>query len=405
MYTNCSFTACIFAILIKFVQSQAVPFFLQISSFNCRVSNILHVFWLNMHMNIDCGLRPETPKETSYSQKVWLTAAIVVLIIAVLLIARVVFNVLLMALAGCLIATYFHGLGDLLERKTGLKRRICMFISIVGSISLLVTLLWFMGAKIQVQVAELSNSLPGTINTVKDKLGETPIGQKVLGYFSDNNSKQLFDTARQFFSTSFGALGNLYIILFLGIFFTAEPSLYKNGILLLVPPDRKEVAKRIMDRISFSLKGWIKGTLLAVALITIMLAIGLSVIGIPVALILALIAGMLKIIPNFGSMVAMIPGVLLALTVSTNTAIGVALLYIISQTIVSNIITPVIQKKMISIPPALTLISQLIMAALSGALGIILAVPLLSMVIIFTDELYVKKINKAQLIPASELDK
>lgn len=356
-------------------------------------------------MNIDCGLRPETPKETSYSQKVWLTAAIVVLIIAVLLIARVVFNVLLMALAGCLIATYFHGLGDLLERKTGLKRRICMFISIVGSISLLVTLLWFMGAKIQVQVAELSNSLPGTINTVKDKLGETPIGQKVLGYFSDNNSKQLFDTARQFFSTSFGALGNLYIILFLGIFFTAEPSLYKNGILLLVPPDRKEVAKRIMDRISFSLKGWIKGTLLAVALITIMLAIGLSVIGIPVALILALIAGMLKIIPNFGSMVAMIPGVLLALTVSTNTAIGVALLYIISQTIVSNIITPVIQKKMISIPPALTLISQLIMAALSGALGIILAVPLLSMVIIFTDELYVKKINKAQLIPASELDK
>lgn len=353
-------------------------------------------FWFFVQMNPDSNLRPELPRETSYSQKVWLTAAIVVLIIAVLLIARVVFNVLLMALAGALMATYFHGLGDLLERKTGWKRRVCMLISIAGSIFLLITLLWFMGAKIQVQVAELSNSLPGTIHTVRTKLGETPVGQKILSYLSDQNSSQLFNTAKQFFSTSFGAMGNLYIILFLGIFFTAEPSLYKNGILLMVPQGRKKMAVNIMNRISISLKGWIKGTLLAIALITIILSVGLSLIGIPVALVLALIAGMLKIIPNFGSMVAMVPGVLLALTVSTSTAIGVALLYIIAQTIVSNIITPVIQKRMISIPPALTLISQLIMAALSGALGIILAVPLLAIVIIFTDELYVKKINSVE---------
>ena len=125
-----------------------------------------------------------------------------------------------------------------------------------------------------------------------------------------------------------------------------------------------------------------KGMLLSMVLITILIAVGLSIVGIPVALILALIAGMLKLIPNIGSLVAMIPGVLLALTIGTNTAVVVAIIYIVSQTIVSNIVTPLIQKKMINLPPALTLISQLIMGTLSGALGIILAVPLLAIAII-----------------------
>jgi len=137
--------------------------------------------------------------------------------------------------------------------------------------------------------------------------------------------------------------------------------------------------------------------MLSIVLITILLTIGLSIIGIPVALVLALIAGMLKIIPNFGSLAAMIPGVLLALTMGTNTAIIVTLLYIISQTIVSNIVTPLIQKKMINLPPALTIISQIIMGTLSGALGIIMAVPLLAIVFVLVDELYVKKINNTSL--------
>ena len=115
--------------------------------------------------------------------------------------------------------------------------------------------------------------------------------------------------------------------------------------------------------------------------------------GIPVALILGLITGILELIPNIGSLIAMIPGVLLALTIGFNTAIIVALIYIVSQTIVANIVTPLIQRKIINLPPALTLISQLIMATLSGALGIILAVPLLAILVILIDELYVKQIN------------
>jgi predicted PurR-regulated permease PerM len=332
-------------------------------------------------------------KELTYIQKVWHTVAIVALLVGVILVARVAFTVLLMALAGSLIAVYFHGLGDIIQRRTRLSRKYAMIISIVVSFLILGALLWFMGTKIQVQIAQLSNTLPHTVSTAKAKLAETPLGQKVLENFSGSNSNKLMSTVQTFFSTSFGVLGDVYIILFLGIFFTASPSLYKNGILLLVPKNRKELGRHIMNRVSLSLKGWLKGMMVSIVLITILISVALSIAGIPVAMVLGLITGILELIPNLGSLLAMIPGVLLALTISTNTAIVVALLYIVSQTIVANIVTPLIQKKIINLPPALTLISQLVMGTLSGALGIILAVPLLAIVIILVDELYVKKIN------------
>jgi len=334
-------------------------------------------------------------KELTYIEKVWQTVAIAALLVVFILIARVAFNVLLMGLAGSLIAVYFHGLGDMIERRTKFRRSLAMVISIGGTFIVLGLLVWFIGSKIQTQVTELSNTLPHTVSTAKAKLSSTPVGQKILEYVSGDNSQKLAATAQSFFSTSFGVIGDLYIILFLGIFFTASPSLYKNGMLALVPANKKALAGSIMDRISLSLKGWLKGMMLSMVLITILITVGLNIIGVPVAMVLGLITGILEIIPNFGPLIAMIPGVLLALTMGTDTAIIVALLYIVSQTIVANIVTPLIQKKIINLPPALTLMSQLIMGTLSGALGIILAVPLLAILTILVDELYTKKINQA----------
>ena len=349
---------------------------------------------------------PQHPHNTNqdYPAKVWQTVAIVSLCVIVVLVVRVAFNVLLMALAGVLIAIYFHGLGDNIQRWFKLKKRLpAMIISIVGSFIILGVLLWFMGTKIQAQVTELTNTLPATVANAKAKLSQTPIGNKLLQYLSGDNSKQMLNTAQSLFTTGFGVLGDLYIILFLGIFFTANPSLYKDGILLLVPQNKKEQGKHIIDRISLSLKGWLKGMLLSMLLITVLIAIGLSIVGVPVALALALITGILELVPNLGSFIAMIPGTLLAFTMGTQTGIIVAIIYIVAQTIVANIVTPIIQRKIINMPPALTLISQLVMAAVSGALGIILAVPLLAIAMILTDELYVKKISKREPKPDTKV--
>jgi predicted PurR-regulated permease PerM len=330
-------------------------------------------------------------KEPSYAVKVWQTTAIVCLAIIAILILRVAFNILLMALAGVLIAVYFHGLADMITSKIKMSRKFALAISIGVTILLFGFLCWFVGSRVQQQVAELSNSLPQTIKVVRTKIANTPVGEKVIEYTSGNNSQKLLDTATTFFSTSFGIIGDLYIILFLGIFFTADPSLYKNGIIFLFPAEKKSTGRTILKKIETALKGWLKSILISIVLITILVAVGLSMAGLPGTTVLGLITGVLEIIPNFGPVIAMIPGILLALTISTKTAVIVALIYIACQTIVGNIAVPLLQKKIINIPPALTLLSQLIMGTLSGLMGIILAVPLLAIIIIVVNELYVKK--------------
>lgn len=330
-------------------------------------------------------------KEPSYAAKVWQTTGIVSLAIIVILILRVAFNILLMGLAGVLIAVYFHGLADLITVKIKIKRKPALFISIIGSIILLAVTSWFVGSKVQRQVAELSNTLPQTIKVARVKIANTPVGSKIIEYTSGNNSQKLLDTATTFFSTSFGIIGDLYIILFLGIFFTADPSLYKNGIIFFFPLQKKPTGRNILKKIDIALKGWLKSIIVSIVLITILVAVGLSMTGVPGTAVLGLITGMLEIIPNFGPVIAMIPGVLLAFTISTKTAVVVALIYIVCQTIVGNIAVPLLQKKMINIPPALTLLIQLIMGTLSGLMGIVLAVPLLSILIILVNELYLNK--------------
>lgn len=331
----------------------------------------------------------------TYTQKVWLTIGIVALFVSAILIARVAFNVLLMILSGTLIATYFHGLADFIQRRTKLKRRVAMISGVLITFILTGLLFWFMGTRIQKQITQLGETLPATVAHLKSKMSQTDIGRQILEATDGKQSGNMLDTARSFFTTSFGVLGDLYIILFLGIFFTTNPSIYKDGLLLLVPPAKKDMGRQIMDRVSLSLKGWLKGMMISMVLVAVMIGTGLTIVGIPGALVLALLTGLLEIVPTLGSVLAMIPGTLLGLTVSTNTGIVVAIIYIISQTITANIVNPLIQKKMINLPPALTLISQLVMGSVSGALGIIMAVPLLAITIILVDELYVKKIQGA----------
>jgi predicted PurR-regulated permease PerM len=336
-------------------------------------------------------------RELSYTLKVWQTAAIVCLSLIIILFVRVAFNILLMTFMGVLIAVYFHGLADLIAQKTRISRKFSLFISIAGTIILLSAMIWIIGSTVQQQAAQLSNTLPQIIGTAKTKLAGSAAGQQLLGYTSGDNSKKLLDTAGTFFSSSFGVIGDLYIILFLGIFFTASPSLYKDSLLAILPPQQEIDGGIIWSRISDALKAWIKTKLISTVLVTIVVALGLMIIGLPGTLVLGLIAGLLDIIPNFGPVIAMIPGVLLGLMISPQMAVIAALIYVACETIVGSIFMPLIQKRMTNIPPAITMISQLVMGVICGLMGIILAVPILLVLTIVVDELYIKKKKAARV--------
>lgn len=179
----------------------------------------------------------------------------------------------------------------------------------------------------------------------------------------------------------------------MGIFFTFSPKTYINGFISLIPPAAKTRAKSTIERLGYTLTKWLKGQIFAMFIIFTLTGIGLTIFGVPMAIALALIAGLLNFIPNFGPLIAMVPAILIALTQSVNKAIIVAALYILVQILESNIITPSIQKKLINIPPALSILAQLFMGILTGGWGLVLATPLVAIVMVVVQEIYVKKIN------------
>jgi predicted PurR-regulated permease PerM len=348
-------------------------------------------------MTKDQNFSPDNKSTPSFSHKVWIVTGILTLSVIVVFVLKAAFSVLLIVLASILIAVFFHGLGDMIERITKLKHRYSVLIGVFITLSFVSGLFWFMGSTIQAQIAELSSDFPEMIDKARASLSHSFVGNKILENVSGFDDSKIMSTAQGFFNTSFGVIGDIYIIIFLGIFFTVDPSIYKNGIIKLTPVSGKEDARIVMERIGVVLKGWLKGMMLAMFLISILTLIALTIFKIPLALTLAILAGLLNFIPNFGPLMAMIPAVLIGFTISVNMAIIIAVTYLVIQTIESNVVTPMIQKKMINLPPALTIMSQVLMGTVSGFLGILLATPLLAIIIVLVDELYIKKQNNIEV--------
>ena len=131
-----------------------------------------------------------------------------------------------------------------------------------------------------------------------------------------------------------------------------------------------------------------KGAIISGFVIFIFISIALLIFGVDMWLILAITAGLLNVIPNFGPIMAMIPAVMVALLTSPTQALLVAGSFIFVQAIEGNLITPNIQKKLLSIPPALLISFQVLMGTLAGGWGVVLAVPMLVIVITVVKELY-----------------
>jgi len=331
-------------------------------------------------------------KEYSFSQKVWIAGGILSLIVVLLLLLKATFSVFMLILAGVLIAIFFRGLSGWIETKTKWNASVCLVISVAGTLILIVLLFWLLGAKIQSQITELSDTLPTTIENAKAQLDKSPLGQKIVERVSSPKTQKKAEAVVQtFFKSTFGILGDLYVVLFLGIFFTASPKQYKKGMVALAPQKSQPKADEVLSKIAVNLKKWLKGKIFAMFVVFILTAIGLVIIGVPMWLTLALIAGILNFIPNFGPLIAMIPAVLIGLMQSPSTAAFVAGLYILVQITESNFITPKVQQKLINIPPALIIIAQLLISPLTGGWGLVLATPLMVIVIVLVQQLYLKK--------------
>ncbi|MFN2329988.1 MAG: AI-2E family transporter [Chromatocurvus sp.] len=327
----------------------------------------------------------------------WVAAlALLALMIALLMGLWRTHDIVLLVFLGIVFGIFLDTLTRGIRRLTHLSRpwalAAVLLLFIVG---VAVSIAWFV-PRIAPDIIHLSERLPQAIESLEDMLRDTEWGRFITGQLSamQDGFGLTPETAQRFlgvFSTLVGGVAGAVIIFVLGIYFAAEPRVYARGILALIPQAGRLRGEQVLDELGHALRWWLGGRLLSMLAVFVLTWLGLEFLQVPLAFLLAAIAGLLSSIPNIGPIVSVVPALLIAVGEGDpRAALHVILLYIVVQILESYTITPFIQRKAVSLPPALLLIFQLLMGVLAGFIGLFAATPLLVVCMVLVKMLYVQ---------------
>jgi predicted PurR-regulated permease PerM len=237
------------------------------------------------------------------------------------------------------------------------------------------------------QVRDLGKSLPGTLQRVSQILhlpAATSAGYKPQDIAA--NIQKYSAHALTALSTSVEALGGLVVFFFVGVYGAADPEAYANVVLWFVPSTKKRLVRRILYTSSGNLRRWLLGRLVAMAFVGVVSGVAFMVLHVPLALPLALLAGLLTFVEYIGAFASAAPPILLTLSQSPTRALSVAIVFCVLHVIEGYVLTPFLAKTAVRFPPATTLASQAILSALLGPLGLTFATPMMVVVVTAAQE-------------------
>lgn len=316
-------------------------------------------------------------------------------------------DLLLLILGSVLVAVILSLIASPFHHRLSLPRGVALAIAVLLVVGLFASVGWMFGAEIRNQTETLREMLPKAVGAVQarlDSLGiPISIEQMAQGGEESIGGSGIVSSIGGFAMSVGSAIVDFVLVLVAGIFLAAQPDLYRRGVYKLVPEGRRPLLREALHDAGHGLGLWLKGRLLAMALVGVLTGLGLWLIGIPSFLTLGLLAALLDFVPFIGPIIAAIPAVLLALTLGTDTALWTALLYLGVQQVEGNILDPIVQQRMVTLPPAFLLFSMVAAGLLFGVAGIILGAPLAVVIYVLVKRLYVREaLHTPTKIPGEE---
>ena len=311
-------------------------------------------------------------------------------------------NVLLMGFGAILIAIALRAGAAVLHRRAGIGLKPGVLLCALAATLVIAGIVAGAGPSISDQFGQLIGSLPAALDQVNAWLSDSSLGQFLErrlesaeaggGTTPGGSLPSLFGYVTGTLTTVLGGVANLVLLVTVAIFLALDAPMYRGGALRLVPLSYRARAGQIADELARALARWMGGQALDMVLVALVTGLGLWLLGVPLALVLGLIAGLTNIIPVVGPFLSGIPAVLFALTQGFDLAVYVALLFVVVQQVEGNLLMPLIQRYAADLPPALTVLAILAFGGLFGFAGIVLATPLLLVTIILVKRIYVEDV-------------
>jgi predicted PurR-regulated permease PerM len=288
---------------------------------------------------------------------------------------------LLIIFAGLVFAAMLDGGVRLLGKVLPIRRGLRLLIVVLCVIAFLLGVFYLTGVQIAAQFEQLRATLETQANQVAlwaSEMGLMPGRADVAGLVKQALGS--IGRVTSFVGTAIGAISSLFVILVIGLFVAMEPNIYNRGLQWMAPLDHRDHFAHTIETMGVTMRKLLAGRLAGMAFEGVLTWAILTAVGVPMALVLGLIAAILAFIPNVG---AFITGVLMtAVGFSAGVDKGIAALatYFVVQTFDGYVVIPMVARKTVDLPPALTLAAQILASTLFGVLGLALADPMTAMI-------------------------
>jgi predicted PurR-regulated permease PerM len=282
---------------------------------------------------------------------------------------------LLIAFGAILVALLLMALADLLCRFVKLPRAVGLTVATLLVLAIGGITVWLFGAHLYSQFGDLLKNL---------KSGETYIRQyfegsgapDVADKVAEKGSSMLTTFATQAFQLGLGFVVAMVVVLITGIYLAAQPKVYRWGIAALFHPLHRAKVLQVIDLVETTVRYWLLGQIILMIIVGLLTYGALIILGIPSPVALAMIAGIAEIVPYLGPFIGAVPALLVALTIGVVPAMWTAGAYLLVHLIEGYIAAPLVERKFITIPPALILLGLVVVELIFGTGGVILAAPI-----------------------------
>jgi predicted PurR-regulated permease PerM len=330
----------------------------------------------------------------------------VVLFATLLLFAWTFAATLFLIFAGVLLGVALTAITDMLGRVVKLPHSLRLTIVCLALAGMLSGIVFLGGTTIAEQATVLSNTIKTQLVNVKAFLERNGVDTSFFDFASltaqpsessaptrnlpsagtlASSGGAIFSQSLKLILGTVSAVGNFFIVLFLGLAFAVQPSTYRNGLLFMAPARHRARATIIFDRIGWTLERWLIAQIITMAAVFFVTWIGLAAIGIPSSFILGIQAGLLAFIPTVGAILGGVIVVLASLASGWVAGLSAFILFLGVHALESYVLTPIIQRQALDIPPATLFSFQILLGVVFGIWGLALALPMMAVAKVMID--------------------
>ena len=297
-----------------------------------------------------------------------------------------------MVFAAILVAIAYRASAERIAQHTGIPIGWSLALVAIVFVVFVAGTAWWTGGTLIDQLNQLWAQLIDRLASINHAMQGTVWGKRLGDYL---NTERLFSEAQalaqQFAGaalTMLGVFGAVVIIVFTAVYVAINPKLYSRGLIRLLAPDYRDRGSEVLSEIGVALRLWLLGRAIDMVVVIILTFAGLMLLGVPLAFLLALIAGLLNFIPYIGAVLGAVPAIIVASGQGPMQALWVVLLFLAIQAVEGYLIVPFIQQRTVQLPPALLIFSQTVFGTLFGLTGLLLAPALMLVILILVQAVY-----------------